>query len=141
MPSDAQQYSEEDILLGKKDRSFSALRVFITVVIVKLFTLGIATFALYINGDSANFKEFAVRWPRVGQPSFASHFMAWDGAHYQFIADEGYIHNHESCAFYPLWPALMSIAGWIGIPIPVGALILANLLAKVLFQQGCGVYL
>jgi hypothetical protein len=43
------------------------------------------------------------RWPREGDPVFGSHFATWDGAHYLFLSEVGYVAGASSCAFYPLW--------------------------------------
>jgi hypothetical protein len=75
-------------------------------------------------------------WPRHGDPILASHFAAWDGAHYLKIAETGYQQGSGSCAFYPLWPALIRLGSvftggncfWSGI-------ILANLLSILAFLQ------
>lgn len=106
-------------------------RLLALIVGLRIVVLGIAAITLLYAGNYRRFYDVATRWPRLGTPTFASHFMAWDGSHYQFLAENGYVHNAESCAFYPLWPALVSLTLRIGLPTPIGALILANLFSAV----------
>ncbi len=79
------------------------------------------------------------RWPREGDPVFASHFGTWDAAHYLFLGEEGYQPGMPSCAFYPLWPLLVSGAsGLTGGSQMWGGLMLSNVIslaAWVLFYQ------
>lgn len=108
-----------------------AVKLFALIVGLRMVVLGVAAIGLAYAGNYRRFYDVATRWPRLGAPTFSSHFMAWDGAHYQFLAENGYVHNAESCAFYPLWPALVSLTLRIGLPPPIGALILANLFSAV----------
>ncbi|MCP5516952.1 MAG: hypothetical protein H7A45_06795 [Verrucomicrobiales bacterium] len=63
------------------------------------------------NLDWGQFHTVNVRWPREGEPVFASHFATWDGAHYLLLSEEGYAEGLPSCAFYPLLPMLIRAAG------------------------------
>ena len=49
--------------------------------------------------------------------SWVERFYAWDSVWYYLIAEQGYTydpHQESSVAFYPLLPALMRAAGWLG---------------------------
>jgi hypothetical protein len=58
----------------------------------------------YGDLDRDQYNKVTIRWPREGNPTFASHFAAWDTAHYLFLSEVGYRKGAPSCAFYPLWP-------------------------------------
>ncbi len=48
-----------------------------------------------------------MHWPRDTEPTLATYFATWDGAHYLHLSELGYEKNSPSCAFYPLWPLLI----------------------------------
>ncbi|MDZ7922849.1 MAG: hypothetical protein U5M23_02055 [Marinagarivorans sp.] len=41
--------------------------------------------------------------------TFLTAFKTWDGQHYHAISESGYLANHMSSAFYPLYPILISL--------------------------------
>ncbi|MEK7675814.1 MAG: hypothetical protein AAB676_08285, partial [Verrucomicrobiota bacterium] len=62
---------------------------------------------LWPDMDVSKFFRVMARWPREGQPIFASHFATWDAAYYLYLSEVGYHAGVPSCAFYPLWPLLV----------------------------------
>ncbi|RME93683.1 MAG: hypothetical protein D6766_07680 [Verrucomicrobia bacterium] len=80
------------------------------------------------NLSLEHFHQVNARWPREGEPVFASHFATWDGAHYLLLSEQGYAKDVPSCAFYPLWPLVMRATAPLfgGNPL-VGGLVLSNL--------------
>jgi hypothetical protein len=56
--------------------------------------------------DIARFNT-TMPWPPTGGPTFGSYFATWDGSHYLFLSESGYVHGAASCAFYPLLPFLI----------------------------------
>ncbi len=61
--------------------------------------------------DRIQFHNAWVKWPEKQDPSFSSQFTAYDSAHYLWLSKHGYQRGHYSCAFYPLWPALIKLGG------------------------------
>lgn len=79
---------------------------------VKAAYLGLSflALALWRDLDAQQFLQVNARWPRSGDPVFATHFATWDAAHYLYLSEIGYQAGAASCAFYPLWPWLMRTA-------------------------------
>src|SRR5687768_11617176 len=92
------------------DNCFWNWRVAQCLVLYKvlLFTVVLGTVLLI---PDMNLRQFynAIHWPRTGEPSLASHFATWDGAHYLYLSEVGYSKGSPSCAFYPLLPMLIRI--------------------------------
>src|SRR5215470_15186959 len=54
----------------------------ILIVFKELYFLGLLWgLALWGNFSLADFRTAMARWPRDGDPQFASHFATWDSAH------------------------------------------------------------
>jgi hypothetical protein len=88
--------------------------------------------ALFFSFDLDPFVSTFARWPRTGSPTLWSRFATWDGAHYLLLSTEGYERGSPSCAFYPLWPALIRLASPLAFGNPLAAgLVLANGLSLV----------
>jgi hypothetical protein len=87
----------------------------------------------------ASFRSVNQRWPRAGEPTFASHFATWDTAHYLNLSEVGYSRGEPSCAFYPFWPLLVRWLSFLtGGSHLVAGLLLANacsLAAWILFHR------
>lgn len=56
-------------------------------------------------------KSFSVKsyndnfhWPENKVPSTQEKMSTWDGEHYLFLSQNGYLKDQPSNAFYPLWP-------------------------------------
>lgn len=60
------------------------------------------------------FEAFERRWPPEGHKVFLSRLGTWDAAHYLHLAEHGYKAGDPSCAFYPLWPAILRATGVAG---------------------------
>lgn len=93
---------------------------------------------LRFHSDSSRFGDCDIRWPRTGDAILESHFAAWDGAYYLRLALDGYRSGDASCAFYPIWPALIRIAIKAGFsPVWGGVLVsnLASVAAWILFYK------
>ena len=84
-------------------------RVLVWVVVFKIVYLSVLYAGLVASPsmDTVSFRGKAIRWPRQGDPVFASHFATWDAAHYLYLSEAGYGPGAPSCAFYPLWPLMM----------------------------------
>jgi hypothetical protein len=82
----------------------------------------------------AQFRSAYARWPRAESPTLASRFSTWDAAHYLALSQNGYAAGSRSCAFYPLWPALIHLGALLtgGRPLLAG-MVLANALSVVGF--------
>lgn len=98
----------------------------------KIFYFAILIGVLAWQGALDEDKFYAVnaRWPREGEPTFASHFATWDSAHYLFLSEVGYKRHVPSCAFYPLWPLLVR---WCA-PLAAGSHLIAGLVLSNLFS-------
>ena len=107
-----------------------ALRVIIWVLGYKLvfFAAVFVAISLYPSSHYAGFRGH-LHWPiGADDPTLASRLATWDGAHYLNLAKFGYVKGSPSCAFYPLWPALVSGISWLtGANMVVNGLLLANL--------------
>jgi hypothetical protein len=60
-----------------------------------------------INLD--HFRSAYAHWPDGPTPTLSSRFSSWDVAHYLQLSRDGYEAGSHSCAFYPLWPALINL--------------------------------
>lgn len=76
----------------------------LALVKIAYLTLSTVALCLWPNMDVGQFHGVMIRWPRSGEPVFASHFATWDASHYLFLSQMGYSRGAQSCAFYPLWP-------------------------------------
>lgn len=78
-------------------------------------------------------------WPQNMVPTFASHFIPYDGCFYLNLSKIGYQSGDRACAFNPLWPLIMRWASHLtGGNVLVTGLILANvfsLIAWLVFYQ------
>ncbi|KAF0181120.1 MAG: hypothetical protein FD161_426 [Limisphaerales bacterium] len=54
-----------------------------------------------------------MKWRSLAEPGPAMHFAAWDGAFYLHIEEFWYRKGADTCAFYPLLPALIKITSLI----------------------------
>ena len=80
------------------------------------------------------FRSAYAHWPETDTPTLASRFGTWDSAHYLKLSQSGYQAGSSSCAFYPLWPALIRQTGLLagGQPL-LASLVVANGLSVVAF--------
>ncbi len=85
---------------------------------------------LWPDFDTETFYRVNARWPREGEPVFASHFATWDSAHYLLLSEVGYSAGLPSCAFYPLWPLLVR---WLS-PLAGGSCLVAGMLLSNVFS-------
>lgn len=73
-------------------------------------------------------------WPHSDVPTWSSRLATWDSAHYLIISEQGYQRGSPSCAFFPLWPALIRLASGIFLGHTVlASMVLANLLGLAAF--------
>lgn len=105
-----------------------------TVIISKTLFGAAVVGALFAGFNTREFLAAYERWPHSATPSLASRFAAWDAAHYLTLSQDGYEAGSHSCAFYPLWPAVIRAATVLtpGNPLLPG-LLLANGLSVVAF--------
>jgi hypothetical protein len=76
------------------------------------------------------FKGVFARWPPSGEPVLSSRLASWDVAHYLQLSESGYEPGSHSCAFYPLWPAMIQAVTPLTFGEPMAAaLLLCNLLS------------
>jgi Mannosyltransferase (PIG-V) len=118
--------------MSKTPGEISILRVALGLCLWKILLLAILVVALRIapDLDGANFAQMSRRHPPAGPPVFATHFATWDTAHYIHLAEAGFRHDDPSCAFYPLWPAVIRLGSlFTGGNLVVSACVFANLLA------------
>jgi hypothetical protein len=91
-----------------------------------LFLVVLAGFFAPLN--TYQFEDVFARWPPTSGPTPGSRLATWDSAHYLILSQNGYSEGSTSCAFYPLWPAVIRAAAWPGVSGPlVMSLLLANL--------------
>lgn len=107
-------------------------RLLFWLALTKLVYLGFIYLAVtaWPNLDEQQYYQVIRHWPMTGDPEVASHFAAWDAAHYLYLSTEGYAAGGYSCAFYPLWPlAVRGFAVLTGGNHLIAGLVLANLLS------------
>lgn len=102
------------------------------VFLFKLIYLSLVACAIWgwADLDTGSFNSLMRQWPLNGAPTFGSHFAAWDGAHYLFLSEQGYVAGTSSCAFYPLWPLWIR---WLA-PLAGGDLLWSGLLWSNVFS-------
>lgn len=77
--------------------------------------------------DVEEFTTAYAHWPQSETPTMASRFASWDSAHYLTLSQNGYFAGSNSCAFYPLWPAMIRLFGFYMVKNPLAAgMVLAN---------------
>ncbi len=96
--------------------TFKAAFFVVALIMVQFFSIW----------DEAQFKEVR-RWPSEGDSKLSSRFATWDGAHYLYLAKNGYQKGDLSCAFYPLWPGLIKLGSYVTGDVFSAGLALANL--------------
>lgn len=101
------------------------------------FSILIGVLSCWTAFDVDKFYAVNARWPREGDPIFASHFATWDAAHYLYLSEVGYQRHVPSCAFYPLWPLLVRWAA----PLAGGSHLIAGLVLSNLFSLAAWVLL
>lgn len=91
-------------------------------------------FGLLCDFSASDFST-CLHWPlNATLPTLSSHVATWDGAHYLFLAQQGYRSGSSSCAFYPLWPMVIRLAAAMAHISPLlAALALANALSVAVF--------
>lgn len=63
-----------------------------------------------------------------GPPGVADWFSTWDGMHYLYLSEHGYVPGHPTTAFYPLWPLLIRcVSTLLGSHTLIAALLASNL--------------
>jgi len=101
---------------------------------VLLIASGVAVvwhFAAY-NGDQA--ASVHVLWETSDLKGLFRHLTTWDAAHYLTLSHNGYHSNSPSCAFYPLWPALINLSSsFLCVNETAASLLIANLLSGAAF--------
>ena len=106
------------------------------IILFKSLYLAVVYVCLLMWGDMdvGKFHQVNQRWPRVGEPVFATHFATWDAAHYLYLSEVGYKPGAPSDAFYPLWPLLMRwTAPLFGGSHLVAGMVAANVLSTAAF--------
>ena len=105
-----------------------------TVALAKGLLLAAVAVAMCLRFNSAQFKSVFARWPSTGTPTLASRLGTWDTAHYLALSEVGYVPGSHSCAFYPLWPAVIHAATPLALGSPlIAGLALANALSLAAF--------
>ena len=90
--------------------------------------------ALFSDFNLAQFKDAYAQWPPGENANLYSRFSTWDSAHYLDIIERGYTRGSPSCAFYPLWPAVVRVGAFFtgGRPL-LASLMLTNALSLFAF--------
>lgn len=116
-------------MIAFRDRDFWRV-----VVSAKVLLALVVFSALSTQFNRHQFKDAYANWPPGGKPTLSSHFATWDGAHYLLLSKYGYVPGSSSCAFYPLWPAAISVATALtgGSPV-LASLLLTNALSLIGF--------
>lgn len=73
-------------------------------------------------------------WPRNLAGGPLELLAAWDGGWYRLVAERGYFlvpFIQSDVAFFPLFPVLLTPARWLGIPLTLWGVLLANVLFLV----------
>lgn len=92
--------------------------------------LAMVTAVSFAQLDRNVFANAYAKWPQAQAPTLATRFSTWDAAHYLILSEQGYEPGSPSCAFYPLWPAVIRLAALLGFADPlVAAILLANTLS------------
>jgi len=104
--------------------SVSAVAVLASRLLV--FAAGAAAFAVWgVSHRAPSFdpEHLTYGFGALGDPLTAT-FARWDSTWYLAIADDGYAPDDTRAAFFPLYPLLMRIGGWLtGSPIAAGVLV------------------
>jgi hypothetical protein len=89
--------------------------------------LGLGWFDVEWEGHVDDFRHG--RWEALGA-AISGHLTPWDGEHYLKLASQGYRRGDGSCAFYPLWPALIRLGSYLtGGNLFIAGLVLANVIS------------
>jgi hypothetical protein len=96
--------------------TFKAAFFVVALIMVQFFSIW----------DEAQFRQVR-HWPHDGESKLSSRFATWDAAHYLFLAQKGYQKDDLSCAFYPLWPALIRLGSYVTGDVFSAGLVLANI--------------
>jgi hypothetical protein len=90
--------------------------------------------ALFSDFNLAQFRDAYAQWPPGENANLYSRFSTWDSAHYLDISERGYRRGSASCAFYPLWPAVVRVGAFFtgGRPL-LASLMLTNALSLFAF--------
>jgi hypothetical protein len=117
-----------------------------TLVSAKFLVLFAVILGFFAEFNTAQFQNAYAHWPPGTKATLSSRFSTWDAAHYIQLSSDGYEKDSPSCAFYPLWPAFIHVAGTVMRSSPVMAsMLLANVLSLVglllfydLVKRHCG---
>ena len=74
-----------------------------------VFALMVVLGAWLVGFNAGSFFSAYAHWPEPGI-TLSSRLSTWDSAHYLILSERGYQAGSHSCAFYPLWPALIHAA-------------------------------
>jgi Gpi18-like mannosyltransferase len=116
------------------------------ILLQKGLVLFLVAVSFWGGFDVARFHAAFARWPQNESATLSSRFSTWDIAHYLRLSQDGYEAGSPSCAFYPLWPAVLRVGTVITGNRPVlAAMLLANALSLVglwllyrLVERRCG---
>jgi hypothetical protein len=103
------------------------------IILVAKILLGLVVVtAFFAKFNVLQFQDAYAHWPPGKKPNLSSRFSTWDAAHYLYLSKEGYGTGSPSCAFYPLWPAVIRLGSAITGGHPVAAsMLIANALSVV----------
>ncbi len=107
-----------------------ATALVVALLLYKAAVLGVPLFYARLSPNSFSVAGFMANFHRHQKPGFAERFSTWDGEHYLFLSQYGYLPGSPSDAFYPLWPAIIRTGTLLtgGHPL-IAALLLSNLLS------------
>ncbi len=100
-----------------------------------LLVLAAVTAVCFSQFDRTVFASAFAKWPQAQTPTLESRFSTWDTAHYLILSEQGYEPASPSCAFYPLWPAVIHVGTLLmtGSQQVVAGVVLANTLSLLGF--------
>lgn len=97
-------------LRGPLARFAAALLAYKILFLLLVFlTLGLLPNIFHLENFNANF-----HWPEDQDLTTAARlFKTWDAQHYLYLSQNGYSPGGPSNNFFPLWPALIRLGGWV----------------------------
>ena len=118
-------WNPQDLLRDPKLKDIIVLTLIVKVCIFIVIFLGINFFPFAIGFHNANFV-----YPPGEHITFWTALKTWDGQHFTFLAEKGYMPNQASDVVYPLFPVIVGFFR----PIFLGNTIVAGLVLANVFS-------
>jgi hypothetical protein len=107
-----------------------SIELILPLIFYSLITYTLIDMSLILLPSAFNYNSYRINfhWPPIEESPRVTAFKTYDGNHYLFLSQSGYVKDSPSNAFYPLWPFLIRIASYLtGGNYLIAGLILANI--------------